>query len=47
MDVLTIILIVLVVAVIVAVAFTLVRKKQRSGTVLAAPKSMRDGGGGQ
>lgn len=46
MDTLTILLIVLAVIVIAIVAFALIRKKQRSGTVLAAPdRSNRKRGG--
>ncbi len=45
MDTLTIILIVLAIVAVAIVAFVLLRKKQRSGSVLAAPKSgSRDGG---
>ncbi|MEP1126383.1 MAG: hypothetical protein ABJH68_21070 [Ilumatobacter sp.] len=45
MDIVTILLIVLAVAAIAAVAFVTIRKKQRSGSVLAAPASNDRTGG--
>ena len=45
MDALTILLIVLAVVVIAVEAFAVIRKKQRSGSVLAAPDSTGSKGG--
>ncbi len=46
MDALTILIIVLVVVVVLALLFALVRRKQRSGSILAAPGAGRQRGGG-
>ncbi len=45
MDILTILLIVLAVGVIAALAFAVIRRKQRGGSVLAAPSSTDRKGG--
>lgn len=47
MDIIVIVLIALVIIVLLAVGFALLRKKQRSGSVLAAPDSMKNGRGRQ
>ena len=46
MDALTILLIVLAVIVVIAIVFAVLRSKQRSGSVLAAPDSNKRGGSG-
>ena len=43
MDALTILLIVLAVIVVIAIVFAVLRSKQRSGSVLAAPDSTKRG----
>ncbi len=44
MDTLSIVLIVLAIIIVAVIAFAIIRRKQRSGSVLAAPSSTQKGG---